>query len=99
MNGRVEATRGRGELRCSRPTVDTLLIELFGSWRLQDETPSLTDVEQLLEAAPGVQRMTFDTTELTGWDSGLVTSLLDLMALGAQRQIVVDQDGLPDGLI
>jgi phospholipid/cholesterol/gamma-HCH transport system permease protein len=89
---------GRGELRCSRPTADTLLVELAGSWRLEDEFPALTVVEQALEAAPGVQRLTFDTTELTAWDSGLVTFLLDIIGLGTQHQLVVEQDGLPDGL-
>ncbi len=94
----VDATPGCGELHCSRPTADTLLIELSGSWRLQDEVPALTDVEQQIEAIPRVQRMTFDTSELTAWDSALVTFLLELMAFGAQRQIVVGQEGLPEGL-
>jgi phospholipid/cholesterol/gamma-HCH transport system permease protein len=94
----VDATPGYGELHCSRPTADTLLIELSGSWRLQDEVPALTDVEQQIEATPRVQRMTFDTSELTAWDSALVTFLLELMAFGAQRQIIVDQGGLPEGL-
>jgi phospholipid/cholesterol/gamma-HCH transport system permease protein len=89
---------GHGELRCRRPTADTLLVELSGNWRLGDEFPSLTDVEQHLEATPRVQRMTFETTALTAWDSGLVSFLLDLMALGARRQLVVDQEGLPSGV-
>jgi phospholipid/cholesterol/gamma-HCH transport system permease protein len=94
----VEATPGYGELHCSRPTADTLLIELSGSWRLQDKVPALTDVEQQIEATPRLQRMTFDTSELTAWDSGLVTFLLELIEFGAQRQIVVEQEGLPSGL-
>src|SRR5438034_11195576 len=94
----TDEKHGRGELHCSHPTADTLLVKLAGSWRLEDEFPALTDVEQALEAAPRAQRMTFDTTELTAWDSGLVTFLLDLLALAAQRQLVVDQEGLPDGL-
>jgi phospholipid/cholesterol/gamma-HCH transport system permease protein len=94
----VEATPGRGGLHYSHPTADTLLIALSGSWRLQDEVPALTDVEQQIEATPRVQRMTFDTSELTAWDSALVTFLLELMAFGAQRQMVVGQEGLPDGL-
>jgi phospholipid/cholesterol/gamma-HCH transport system permease protein len=98
VNGMVEATPRRGELHCSRPTADTLLIDLSGSWRLQDEVPALTDVEQQIEATPRVQRMIFDTSELTAWDSALLTFLLELMAFGAQRQIVVAQEGLPDGL-
>jgi phospholipid/cholesterol/gamma-HCH transport system permease protein len=94
----VEATPGRGELHYSRPTADLLLIALAGSWRLQDEVPALTNVEQQIEATPRVQRMTFDTSELTAWDSALVTFLLELIEFGAQRQIVVAQEGLPDGL-
>src|SRR6267142_3134799 len=94
----VDTTPGRGELRCSRPTTDTLLIALSGSWRLQDEVPALTDVAQQIEATPHVQRLTFDTSDLTAWDSALVTFLLELMAFGAQRQMVVDQVGLPEGL-
>jgi phospholipid/cholesterol/gamma-HCH transport system permease protein len=98
VNGMVDATHARGELYCSRPTADTLLVELCGSWRLQDEVPSLSGVEQALEATPRAQRMTFDTTRLTGWDSGLVTFLLDIIDLGGQRQIAVEQEGLPSGL-
>jgi phospholipid/cholesterol/gamma-HCH transport system permease protein len=94
----TDAQHGRGELHCSRPTADTLLIGLSGSWRLQDEVPALSDVAQQLEATPPVQRLTFDTTGLTAWDSALVTFLLELMAFGAQRQMVVAQEGLPEGL-
>jgi phospholipid/cholesterol/gamma-HCH transport system permease protein len=98
VNRMTDVQRGQSELRCSRPTSDMLRIELAGHWRLQDEFPALTDVEQALEGPPHVQRLTFDTTGLTGWDSGLVTFLPDLMALGTPRQLVVDQAGLPDGL-
>src|SRR6267142_4805982 len=94
----VDTTPGRGELRCSRPTTDTLLIALSGSWRLQDEVPALTDVAQQIEATPHVQRLTFDTSDLTAWDSALVTFLLELITYGARHQVVVDQEGLPDGL-
>jgi hypothetical protein len=70
----TDAPQGHTELRCRRPTADTLRVELAGHWRLQDEFPALTDVEQALEGPPPVQRLTFGTTGLTGWDSGLVTS-------------------------
>jgi phospholipid/cholesterol/gamma-HCH transport system permease protein len=98
VNGVTDETRGRGELRCSRPRADTLLVDLSGSWQLQDEVPELTDVKRQIETAPRVQHLAFDTTGLTGWDSGLVIFLLDLMALTAQQNIVVEQEGLPSGL-
>jgi phospholipid/cholesterol/gamma-HCH transport system permease protein len=98
VHGVTDEQRGRGELRCSRPTADTLLIEISGDWQLQDDLPSATVLETHLQAAPGVQRLTLDTQGLSSWDSGLVTFLLDIINLGAQRQIVVDQAGLPNGL-
>ena len=98
MHGITDEPRGRAELRCSHPTAETVLVELSGSWRLQDEFPSLADVEQSLEDTPRVQRMTFDTTGLTAWDSGLVTFLLELITYGARHQVVVDQEGLPEGV-
>ena len=98
MHGITDEPHGRGELHCRRPTADTLLVEFSGSWRLQDEVPSLASLEQPLTAAPRVQRLTFDTTALSAWDSGLVTFVLDIMDLGAQHQIMVEQEGLPEGL-
>ena len=98
MHGPTDEQRGRAGLRCSRPTVDTLLVEFSGSWRLQDEFPALAEVEGSLDDTPCVQRMTFDTSGLTACDSGLVTLLLELMAGGARRQVVVDQEGLPSRL-
>ena len=98
MHGITDAPRGRAELRCSRPTADTLLVEFSGSWRLQDEFPALADVEQALEDTPRVQRLTFETTGLSAWDSGLVTFLLELITYGEHHQVVVDQQGLPEGV-
>jgi phospholipid/cholesterol/gamma-HCH transport system permease protein len=95
----VEATPRPAELRCRRPTADTLLVEISGDWQLHDELPSAAALEPQLTAAPGVRRLTFDTQALGRWDSGLVTVLLDIIALGAQRQIAVDQEELPSGLV
>jgi len=87
-----------GELRCSRPTADTLLVEVSGDWQLQGDLPSATVLQPHLDAAPRVHRLIFETQALGRWDSSLVTVLLDIMNLGALRQIVVEQEGLPDGL-
>ncbi len=90
--------RGPAELRCNRPTADTLQVELSGHWQLQRDLPSAPTVAQQLDATPGVQHLTFETQALGDWDSGLVTCVLDIFALGAQRHLVVDQEGLPSGL-
>ena len=54
MHGITDAPRGRAELRCSRPTTDTLLVEFSGSWRLQDEFPALAQLFQTLAQAQRV---------------------------------------------
>jgi hypothetical protein len=62
----------------------------LGRWRLRDEVPSLTEVERALTGAPPMRCLIFETTNLTCWDSGLVTVLPDLMALGAQHRLADD---------
>jgi phospholipid/cholesterol/gamma-HCH transport system permease protein len=45
-----------------------------------------------------VQRLAFDARDLTAWDSGLLTFLRQVITQSTQRQIVVDQHGLPEGV-
>jgi phospholipid/cholesterol/gamma-HCH transport system permease protein len=91
-------THAQYELRCSRPTDETLLVQLAGSWKIQAGVLRITEVQQHLDATPRVQRLAFDTQDLTAWDSGLLTFLRQVMEQGRQRQIVIDQSGLPAGV-
>ena len=98
MASRQDITRTRGELRVSRPSEETLLVRLLGRWSLQSGVPSIADVQAQVEAGPRPQRLAFDTRELTSWDSGLLMVLRDIADLCAQRQVVLDLAGLPDGI-
>jgi phospholipid/cholesterol/gamma-HCH transport system permease protein len=91
-------TRAQGELQCSRSTDDTLLVRLAGSWKISTGVPAVSEVLSHLEATPRVQRLTFETHDLTGWDSGLLTFLRHVVDEGTHRQIKVDQSGLPEGV-
>ena len=51
-----------------------------------------------LNASPPVRRLAFEAQALTAWDSPLLTLLRQVMEASAQRQIVVDQQGLPEGI-
>jgi phospholipid/cholesterol/gamma-HCH transport system permease protein len=82
----------------TRPTTDTLCVQLAGRWTIHAELPSTAAAEAQLGGAPRAQRLTFDTQELTGWDSGLLTFLLKLDALCSQSRIAVDHAGLPQGV-
>ncbi|MEE9220850.1 MAG: ABC transporter permease [candidate division NC10 bacterium] len=98
MDAATKIAAARGELSFSRPTDDTLLVRLSGSWKMQDKLPSATEVEQQVASGPRVKRVAFDTQGITAWDSGLVTFLLKILTQNTQNQIETDQAGLPEGV-
>ena len=98
VNPAGETPPARCELRCDRAADDALLVRLAGSWKIQTGLPAATEVLQQLDATPRVQRLAFDARDLTAWDSGLLTFLRHLITQSTQRQIVVDQQGLPEGV-
>ncbi len=98
MDAMMQATPGGGELGCERVAHDTLCLRLAGTWSIHTSFPGLTAIQPQLEAAPPLQRLTFDAQALRGWDSTLVTFLLQLQDLCTQRHIAVDWHGLPPGV-
>jgi phospholipid/cholesterol/gamma-HCH transport system permease protein len=60
--------------------------------------PATAVVQTELAAMPQVQRLIFETQELTGWDSELLTFLLKLKEICTQRQVEFEQAGLPHGV-
>ena len=62
---------------------------------MQDRRP---DAEAVAEhIAPPLRRVSFDTTELEGWDSALIAYLARAVVLCDKEGIEVDSSGLPDG--
>lgn len=98
MDAVQDVTHTRAEMHVSRPDHDTLLVQLSGDWHLQRTLPSVAEVQRELEGGPPGQRLHFETQQLTGWDSGLVTFLRRIVDLCTQYRITPDQAGLPDGL-
>src|SRR5215813_7744720 len=88
----------RAEVRCERRADDTLLLRLVGNWRIYTAAPVVTEVYEQLDASPAGQRLAFEAQELTGWDSRLLTFLRHVIEASTQRQIVVEQHGLPEGV-
>jgi phospholipid/cholesterol/gamma-HCH transport system permease protein len=75
---------------------DALRLSLAGSWRLGGALPRAAEIERQV-AAQGGRRVVLDGAELAGWDSGLLTFLLELERLSADRQLALDPSGLPEG--
>lgn len=75
-----------------------LRLQLSGNWTLRGRLPSAEEVRNHLDSAPGTQRILFDTTALTGWDSGLLVFLINVRDLCAANHLTMDREGLPPGV-
>ena len=93
-----DTTRRRGEMHISRPTEGTLLVRLSGSWTLQSDRPTVAELQRQVDTDAGVQQLTFETSGLTNWDSGVVTFLRNVEELCRSRQISIDRSTLPNGI-
>ena len=50
-----------------------LVIRISGTWRLKDGLPSMDGVKKEIERPPHARLVLFDTRELAGWDSSVVS--------------------------
>ena len=87
-----------GELSFRPSADDAVVVRLAGDWTIGQELPSADEVKQQFESQVGVKHIKFDTKELTGWDSGLLTFLTRVIKHCAQRNLAVDKAGLPQGV-
>lgn len=88
---------GAAELRFEGPEAGTLRVRLAGSWRLRDALPPAEDALRRLQES-GARRVAFDGSDISGWDSGLLTFLVSVGDACRVREIEMDGGGLPDGV-
>ena len=86
------------ELSFDRPADDTLLVRLKGSWTIEQKLPDIGEVQSQVKSDAGVKQIAFDTRELTGWDSGLLSFLIKIINQHANGNIAVQKEGLPEGV-
>jgi phospholipid/cholesterol/gamma-HCH transport system permease protein len=98
MDATTPETHPHGTLNVTRPTADTLCVQLSGQWTIYAALPSTAEVQAQCEALPRVRRLSFAASDLADWDSALLTFLLKLKELCDQRQIEFDRAGLPHGV-
>jgi phospholipid/cholesterol/gamma-HCH transport system permease protein len=85
-------------LKFEGPADSILLIVLSGQWKLGHDLPSAKEIQLQVKSNPNIQRLTFDTNELSDWDTGLLTFLIKLKDFCTGSKIYFDSDGLPDGV-
>ena len=88
----------KGELHLNKIADGTLRVTLSGKWQLTDTLPSVDIVWKEIEASPEIARVNFDSGDLIGWDSGLLTFLLTVIDYCSKRGIEVNREGLPPGV-
>ncbi len=86
------------ELSFDKPTGDTLLVKLNGSWTIDQQLPSAKDVGQQVESDPAIKQIAFDSAALSDWDSGLLSFLTKIITESSAKNITVDQGGLSEGI-
>jgi phospholipid/cholesterol/gamma-HCH transport system permease protein len=84
-------------LSCSRTPDGDLVIRLAGEWKMGETLPSPSEVLDQLSPESRVTGVRFDSQEITGWDSGLLTFLRVILERCRQDKVRVDTAGLPEG--
>jgi phospholipid/cholesterol/gamma-HCH transport system permease protein len=87
-----------GEITADRQTGDVLRLRLKGSWKIGAQFPSADTVQKKIASSGGIRRIGFNSDKLTGWDSGLLTFLLEINDYCSQHDITFDMAGLPEGV-
>jgi phospholipid/cholesterol/gamma-HCH transport system permease protein len=75
-----------------------LALRLSGDWTMGEHLPSRAEVDQRLEATPGLQRLGFETSRPGSWDTALLTFLVGVQTRCQERSIEIDAAGLPEGV-
>lgn len=97
-NTRMDQTNPRGDLDLKRLSENAVRLHLSGSWKTGNPIPEITSVDRELDALGREGRLSFDTKDLTAWDSSLLTFLVNLRGTCAAKSIGFDTAGLPEGV-
>lgn len=76
---------------------NALVVAFSGAWLLGSSLPGATSVVQKLQQSQGPASVSFDTSTLGEWDTGLIIALLSIQREAASQNVTFDASGLPDG--
>ena len=84
------------EIIVKNPSGNVLELILSGQWNLGQNLPSTEEVLHHLESST-VEQIIFDSQDIAGWDSGLLTFVKRLRKQTEEKAIALDISGLPQG--
>jgi phospholipid/cholesterol/gamma-HCH transport system permease protein len=97
ISGHADA-HTQGSVFLERKDGSRLLVHLRGKWQLGRDMPSSSVVANELTGPAMPASVGFDTSELTGWDSALISFLVAVYDLCRAHGIQDDRGGLPAGI-
>jgi phospholipid/cholesterol/gamma-HCH transport system permease protein len=77
---------------------DQVRLRVHGDWSVHGGIPSIDPVAKALGGEPAPRRLTYDAAELGAWDSALLTFLLRVSEVAAERSVAEEREALPDGV-
>ncbi len=77
---------------------EAMILGLSGDWKLGGPLPSSSVVESEIATKRAPGRIAFDAGKLGGWDSALLTFLVDVADICLKRRIRIEREGLPQGV-
>lgn len=84
------------EILVKKTSGNELELVLSGQWNLGQNLPSTEEVLHHLESS-AIEQIIFDSQEIAGWDSGLLTFVKRLHKQVEEKAIALDISGLPQG--
>ena len=85
-----EESPGPCEIYYDHPGDDTLLVGLKGKWVIGEKIPAADAVQQQISSHRSTRQIAFDTAQLSGWDSALLTFLIKVVHQTQQNNIEID---------
>lgn len=76
---------------------DALILSLAGAWKFGSQLPPFEQVESQFREKSPPSRLAFESEQLSGWDSALMTFLQKVGDLAQVTKTEMDTDGLPEG--
>lgn len=98
MSTASDLTPAPASLDFETPSSDTLLLRLAGDWRTHEHLPPTDEAESRLRSGSGLRQLSFDTSGVSEWDSGLLVFLVRLTNLCKTQDVLLDESGLPSGV-
>ena len=98
MNTESDQTRLSAKIGFERTSAQSVTVELKGKWTIDSPIPSSTQLIQQLNQGEPVDRIQFEASALTAWDSSLLTFLLKLTADCDRAGIDIKAATLPSGV-